>query len=216
VRTAAQLGAAANVAAAEASVQTADLNLSFTRVTAPLTGRASYRRLAPGNIVAADTTVLTTIVTEDPIRFLFDVPESALLKYKREAGGANLSRVEIRLQDETEYRWNGHVDFLDNALDPARHDPPARRIDNPDGSSPRHVRPAAAVRANRSTHCSCRTGRRHRPDAPGRVHSVDAEGVVGGRSCARPADRRLACGRGGLAPRPRRDQRRAASAAALR
>ena len=43
---------------------------------------------APGNIVAADTTVLTTIVTEDPIRFLFDAPESALLKYKREAGGA--------------------------------------------------------------------------------------------------------------------------------
>ena len=43
--------------------------------------------------------------------------ESALLKYKREADGANASRVEIRLQDETEYRWHGRVDFLDNALD---------------------------------------------------------------------------------------------------
>jgi len=73
--------AAADLAAAEASVQTADLNLSFTRVTAPLAGRVSYRRLAPGSIVSADTTVLTTIVTETPIRFLFDVPESALLKY---------------------------------------------------------------------------------------------------------------------------------------
>ena len=134
VRTAAQLGAAANVAAAEASVQTADLNLSFTRVTAPLTGRASYRRLAPGNIVAADTTVLTTIVTEDPIRFLFDVPESALLKYKREAGGANLSRVDIRLQDETEYRWKGRVDFLDNALDRSSGTIRLRAVvDNPDG-----------------------------------------------------------------------------------
>jgi RND family efflux transporter MFP subunit len=117
VRMAAQLSAAAAVAAAEATVQTAELNLSFTRVTAPLAGRASFRRLAPGNIVNADTTVLTTIVTENPIRFLFDVPESALLKYKREADGAHLSRVEIRLQDETEYRWHGRVDFLDNALD---------------------------------------------------------------------------------------------------
>ena len=117
VRVAAQLRAAADLAAAEASVQSADLNLSFTRVTAPLAGRASYRRLAPGNIVSADTTVLTTIVSEDPIRFLFDVPESALLKYKREADGATASRVEIRLQDETEYRWPGRVDFLDNALD---------------------------------------------------------------------------------------------------
>jgi RND family efflux transporter MFP subunit len=117
VRAAAQLSAAADLAAAEASVQTADLNLSFTRVTAPLAGRASYRRLAPGNLVNADTTVLTTIVTEDPMRFLFDVPESALLKYKREVGGATASRVEIRLQDESEYRWEGRVDFLDNALD---------------------------------------------------------------------------------------------------
>src|SRR6187549_2751522 len=117
VRVAVQLGAAADVAAAEASVQTADLNLSFTRITAPLAGRASYRRLAPGNLVSADTTVLTTIVSEDPIRFLFDVPESALLKYKRQADGATASRVEIRLQDETDYRWPGRVDFLDNALD---------------------------------------------------------------------------------------------------
>jgi RND family efflux transporter MFP subunit len=117
VRVAAQLRAAADLAAAEASVQTADLNLSFTRVTAPLAGRASYRRLAPGNIVTADTTALTTIVSENPIRFLFDVPESALLKYKRETSGAQASPVEIRLQDETDYRWKGHVDFLDNALD---------------------------------------------------------------------------------------------------
>jgi RND family efflux transporter MFP subunit len=134
VRIAAQLRAAAEVAAAEASVQTADLNLSFTHVTAPLAGRASYRRLAPGNIVSADTTPLTTIVTEDPVRFLFDVPESALLKYKREAGGANLSRVEIRLQDETEYRWNGRVDFLDNALDRSSGTIRLRAVvENPDG-----------------------------------------------------------------------------------
>lgn len=117
VRVAAQLSAEAELAAAEALVQVKELDLSFTRVTAPLAGRASWRRLAPGSIVTADTTVLTTIVTEDPIRFLFDVPESALLKYKREADGALASRVDIHLQGETDYRWKGRVEFVDNALD---------------------------------------------------------------------------------------------------
>ena len=134
VRIAAQLQAAAALAAAEASVQTADLNLSFTRVAAPLTGRISWRRLAPGSIVSADTTVLTTIVTESPIRFLFDAPESALLKYKREADGVGESRVEIRLQDETEYRWQGRVEFLDTTLDRASGTIRLRAVvDNPDG-----------------------------------------------------------------------------------
>jgi RND family efflux transporter MFP subunit len=134
VRIAAQQQAAADLAAAEATVQTADLNLSFTRVVAPLAGRASYRRLAPGNIVAADTTALTTIVSENPIRFLFDAPESALLKYKREADGARTSLVDIRLQDETEYRWKGRVDFLDNALDRSSGTIRLRAVvDNPDG-----------------------------------------------------------------------------------
>jgi RND family efflux transporter MFP subunit len=134
VRVAAQLQAAANLAAAEASLQTKELNLSFTRVTAPLAGRVSFRRLAPGNIVSADTTVLTTIVSENPIRFLFDVPEVALLKYKREADSARESVVEIRLQDETEYRWKGRVDFLDNALDRGSGTIRLRAVvDNPDG-----------------------------------------------------------------------------------
>jgi RND family efflux transporter MFP subunit len=134
LRAAAELKAAADLAAAEAQVQAQALNLSFTRVTAPLTGRASYRRLAPGNIVTADTTVLTTIVTEDPIRFLFDAPESALLKYKREIGGARSRPVEIKLQDETEYRWKGKVDFLDNAVDRASGTIRGRAtIPNPDG-----------------------------------------------------------------------------------
>jgi RND family efflux transporter MFP subunit len=117
LRTAAQLQAAASLAAAEASVQLQELNTSFTRVVAPLTGRVSYRRFAPGNIVSADTTVLTTIVSEDPIRFLFDAPESALLRYRRETAGAATRPVEIKLQDETGYRWKGRMDFVDNQLD---------------------------------------------------------------------------------------------------
>jgi RND family efflux transporter MFP subunit len=131
---AAQLRAAATLASAEAALATHELNLSFTRVTAPIGGRASYRRLAAGNIVVADTTLLTTIVSENPIRFLFDAPESALLKYRREVGGTRNSQVEIRLQDETEYRWKGRVDFMDNALDRSSGTIRGRAVvDNPDG-----------------------------------------------------------------------------------
>ena len=117
LKAAAQQQAAADVAAAEAAVEVQSLNVSFTRVTAPLTGRVSYRRLAPGNLVAADTTLLTTIVSEDPIRFVFNAPEAALLKYRRLASGARSSPVEIRLQDEADYRWKGRLEFLDNEID---------------------------------------------------------------------------------------------------
>ncbi|MCC7462237.1 MAG: efflux RND transporter periplasmic adaptor subunit [Gammaproteobacteria bacterium] len=134
LRAAEQQQAAASLAAAEAELATQELNLSFTQVRAPLTGRASYRRLASGNVVTADTTVLTTLVSENPIRFLFDAPEAALLKYRRAGAGANNSAVEIRLQDETEYRWKGRVDFIDNALDRSSGTIRGRAVvDNPDG-----------------------------------------------------------------------------------
>lgn len=112
------LQAAADVAAAEANMQANGLNLEFTRVTAPLDGQISRHRLAAGNLVEAGATVLTTIVTLDPIRFVFDAPEAALLKYKREQGSDALGNdVDIRLQDETEFHWKGHIEFIDNALD---------------------------------------------------------------------------------------------------
>lgn len=133
LRAAAQLQAAASLAAAEAAVTTAQLNLSYTRIEAPIGGRVSWRRLAPGNLVVADNTVLTTIVSENPIRFLFDAPEAALLKYRR-AGKEQAAEVDIRLQDETDYRWKGRVDFLDNALDRSSGTIRARAtVANPEG-----------------------------------------------------------------------------------
>ena len=206
VRVATQQQAAADVAAAEATLQTQELNLSFTRVTAPLAGRASYRRLASGNIVTADTTVLTTIVTENPIRFVFDAPESALLKYKRESDGARASPVEIRLQDETEYRWKGQVDFLDNALDRGSGTIRLRAVvDNPDGFiSPGMfgqmrlfaTKPFDAVLVPDQAIVTDQTRQV--------VYVVDAEGVVG-QKVVRPG--RLISGlrviRDGLAPQDR-------------
>ena len=109
---------AADLVASQASVKAAALNLSFTKVTAPLSGRISDRRVAPGNLVAADTTVLTNIVNLDPIRFAFTGSEALYLKQERDgvARGADVP-VEIRLQDEPTYRWKGKVDFTDNVLD---------------------------------------------------------------------------------------------------
>ena len=91
---------------------------------APLAGRISDRRIAPGNLVTADTTVLTNIVNLNPIRFAFTGSEALYLKYQREnEAGTRLSSrqrpnpVEVRLQDEPTYRWKGHMDFVDNSLD---------------------------------------------------------------------------------------------------
>jgi RND family efflux transporter MFP subunit len=124
-RLATQQQASADLAAAQAAVASAALNLTFTKVTAPLAGRASDRRVAPGNLVTADTTVLTNITDLDPIRFIFTGAESLYLKYERQAreGLRPESRnfanpVEIRLQDQPDYAIRGRMDFVDNALDP--------------------------------------------------------------------------------------------------
>jgi RND family efflux transporter MFP subunit len=78
--------------------------------------------------------LLTTIVSESPIHFLFDAPESALLKYRRAGAGARNSPVDIRLQDEVEYRWKGRIDFVDNAFDRSSGTIRGRAVvDNPDG-----------------------------------------------------------------------------------
>jgi RND family efflux transporter MFP subunit len=118
--------AAADLLTARANVAAQALNVQFTRVTAPLAGRISDRRVAPGNLVTQDTTILTNITSIDPIWFLFTGSEALYLKYQREAlnGARPSSRraptpVQIQLQDEPTYRWRGRMDFVDNQIDPA-------------------------------------------------------------------------------------------------
>jgi RND family efflux transporter MFP subunit len=122
---AAERQAEADLATGKANVQAAALNVQFTKVTAPLEGRISDRRVAPGNLVTADTTVLTNIASVNPIWFQFTGSEALYLKYQREAqsGARPSSRsaptpVEIQLQDDTTYRWKGRMDFVDNQIDP--------------------------------------------------------------------------------------------------
>lgn len=118
-RKAAALQARADLAAAQAAERAAALNVEFTRIRAPLSGRISDRKVAPGNLVTADTTILTSIVNQDPIRFGFQASEALFLKQQRRGGRAHAigDPVDIRLQDEPTYRWHGRLEFIDNALD---------------------------------------------------------------------------------------------------
>jgi RND family efflux transporter MFP subunit len=134
--TAAVRTAEADLEAARAAVRAQQLNVEFTEIVAPITGRASYRRVDPGNAVTADETVLTTIVSVDPIHFVFQGSEVLYLKYKRQGRGAQDGDVpvRIRLQDEPIHSWTGRLDFIDNAIDPDSGTIRGRAVvNNPDG-----------------------------------------------------------------------------------
>jgi RND family efflux transporter MFP subunit len=124
--------AAASVAAQEAAVHQAELDLEFTELRAPIDGRIGDRRVAPGNLVTGgtggNTTLLATIVSIDPMRFEFTFDEASFLRYERLAkmqGAANddiasrggSSPVKLKLIDEQEFKHNGRMDFVDNVID---------------------------------------------------------------------------------------------------
>jgi membrane fusion protein, multidrug efflux system len=121
-----QKDAAASVASAEAILQQAQLNLEWTEVRAPIAGRISDRRVDAGNLVvggSVGTTLLTTIVSIDPIYFVFDGSEADFLHYLRlaAAGARPSSRdapnpVAVRLSDEGDFKHEGRMDFVDNAV----------------------------------------------------------------------------------------------------
>ena len=112
--------ARAALAAAQARVQQRALDVEFTQIRAPISGRISDRRIDVGNLVSSgdsNGSLLTTINALDPIYFTFDVPESLYLKDSRERrAGAQGDVAEIRLQDEASYNWRGTLDFTDNGI----------------------------------------------------------------------------------------------------
>jgi len=114
--------AAAGLAGAQARVTQRALDLEFATVRAPISGRVSDRRIDVGNLVSgengAQATLLTTINAVDPIYFNFDASEALFLQTQRQRQGKSApGNVQVRLQDETDYRWNGKLDFTDNGLD---------------------------------------------------------------------------------------------------
>ncbi|KAA1179588.1 efflux RND transporter periplasmic adaptor subunit [Rhizobium tropici] len=119
------LSAQANVRGAQAAVDRANLDMDFTRITAPLGGRIDRRLISVGNLVQADQTVLTTIVSLDPIDFYFDVDERRLLSYADEArkngsalqqGGGGLD-VTVTIADQRQKPFKGKLDFAENRVD---------------------------------------------------------------------------------------------------
>ena len=117
--------ASGSLAAAEAAVQAAALDVEFTQVVAPTAGRASRHLVDEGNLVTANQTLLTTIVSLDPIHVYFDADERAYLKYVRlAASGERASSrdvnnpVEVAVADEVGFPHKGWMDFVDNQFDP--------------------------------------------------------------------------------------------------
>jgi RND family efflux transporter, MFP subunit len=116
--------AAAQVISAQAAVNAAKLNLEFTRVTAPIDGRVSRQLVNIGNLVQADSTQLTTIVSVDPIYAYFSMDELAALTYQRlvrdgklPGTGDGKAPVYLQLQDETGFPHEGTINFSDNTFD---------------------------------------------------------------------------------------------------
>jgi RND family efflux transporter MFP subunit len=120
----------ANVEAAQAALDTSALNLTFTKVTAPISGRISRALVTEGNLVSTGQTLLTTLVSIDPIYVRFDGDEQAFLRYTkiaREAAqaktkgneaGTTGSPVMVGLANEGGYPHQGVMVFVDNELDP--------------------------------------------------------------------------------------------------
>jgi len=136
-----QRRASAALTAARAEVDGAELDLSFTQITAPISGRISRNLVSPGNLIQANESLLTTIVSVSPIHFYFDANEAALLRYTRlaEEGIRPSSRdspnpVQLQLADERGWPHWGTMDFVENRVDPESGTIEGRAIfNNPNG-----------------------------------------------------------------------------------
>ncbi len=122
LRHAAEAQSTADVHAAEAALATAKLNLSFTEVRAPVSGRASRALVTVGNLATADETLLTTVVSQDPMYVYFDADENSYLRYREQERKhertAQDNAVHVGLANESGYPHTGAVDFLDNQVNP--------------------------------------------------------------------------------------------------
>lgn len=124
-RTQAKRVAEANVTAQEAATQQADLDLQFTELKAPVSGRIGDRRVSSGNLVTGNTTLLATIASVDPIRFEFTMDEASFLRYARAGSSGAVDTAnrgltlpaKLKLIDEKDFAHEGKIDFVDNTID---------------------------------------------------------------------------------------------------
>jgi multidrug efflux system membrane fusion protein len=125
-RTADLQAAQASVDDAKAQIRDAQFDLEHCRITAPFTGRVGTHLVSVGNLIAGSryatspTTLLTTLVSLDPIYFDFDMSESDFLTFSRDRAqlkGSLADKVKLALSDETQFTRRGKLDFVDNVLD---------------------------------------------------------------------------------------------------
>ncbi|WP_299008212.1 efflux RND transporter periplasmic adaptor subunit [uncultured Shewanella sp.] len=117
--------AAASVNAQKAALTRAQLDLAYTQIKAPITGRVSYAQVTAGNYVTAGQTELTRLVSTEKMYAYFDVDEQSYLGYTQLINKTRLkgqqaqgSQVYMALANDKDYRHLGHIDFVDNAINP--------------------------------------------------------------------------------------------------
>ncbi|WP_300616596.1 efflux RND transporter periplasmic adaptor subunit [Dokdonella sp.] len=121
------------VGAAQAALDAAKLNLEFTEVRAPIDGRVSRALITAGNLVSS-ASVLTTVVSDDPVYAYFDADEQTYLKFAHKASLGADSPVFMGLIDEQGYPHEGRLNFLDNVVDAQSGTIRGRAVfDNPEG-----------------------------------------------------------------------------------
>jgi RND family efflux transporter MFP subunit len=121
----AYIEAQAAVRAAKATLDSAELNVKYTKVTSPIDGRISRAWITKGNFVTAGNTMLTSVVSTSPVYLYVDVDEAAALKYQRlfcDGTKSDLSKIKIpctmQLGSEKVWSHQGEIDFMDNRVDP--------------------------------------------------------------------------------------------------
>lgn len=132
----------AQLRALEAALERSKLDLEYTQIKSPINGRTSRALVTPGNLVVADQTVLTSVVSMDPIYAYFDVDESSALDYRQriresQVDSARETKIDIALglSNEEGYPHTGVIDFVDNVTDVGTGNIQVRgRFANPDGA----------------------------------------------------------------------------------
>ncbi|MBB5444590.1 MULTISPECIES: efflux RND transporter periplasmic adaptor subunit [Paraburkholderia] len=129
--------ASANLKAAQAALETARINLGYTKIVAPVSGRVSRAEITVGNVVSAgaSSVPLTTLVSVSPIYASFDADEQTYLQYLSRAKDGSKVPVELGLADESGYSRSGTIESVDNRLDTSSGTIRVRaKFDNADGA----------------------------------------------------------------------------------
>ena len=115
---------------ANAAVEAAEVDLSYTQIKSPIAGRIGQAAFSPGNLVGPDSGTLATVVKEDPIQIVFNVPQRQLIETRRDLPQEQIDTIVVRLRlaDGSTYSEPGHIDFVGVQADPQTDAVPLRAV----------------------------------------------------------------------------------------